>query len=403
MTATAKVGVTDNAAGAGVAELISAIVAELGSSVQMMDFLPAGDEFSMKAYSPSVTIPASSNTVPGWDCAAFMVPPGKFVVLDRAVCGRAAASPLTLRVSTRYLLAGNCAQASPAAGGAPTVAAVTLGFDTGMGTGGYSYKISQVNALNQESALSTVSATVTPTALQGINITIPALGTGAVAYRIYRSLSGAPAGPWYWETDAIAGVYTSTMDDSVLTTTMGSTQHPGVTWGNAFVPSSVPQPVGPVEMIYENVGVALSAAPTQIFYTSTRGVPSFALFAPALTVNTRVRIPPANEGRAFATPSPTPFMLQNPQIADYGASSVIGFDKTYATLGGQWVIWGYGAAEQTVIESAPIAGGRNMSKFWKPAVFGPGNTIVGQVSSVATAVASVIDLEIYGRMFDLPT
>lgn len=404
MGATYKVGVTDNAAGAGVAELMASAIAQLNTNAQIMDILPAGDDFSMKAVSASVTVTTTSVTIPPWDCAAFQVPAGKFVVLDRASILRYAAAPVSLRVCTRYMLAGNCAQAAPAAGGAPTVAATTLGFTSGLGTGSYSYKISQVNALGQEGPLSTVSATVTPTSTQSISITIPALGTGAVAYRIYRSLSGAGGtGPWYWVDDAIAGAYLDQVADSYLTTVRGSTQHPGTTWGTAFNPASVPQPPGPVEMIYENVGVALSAAPTTLYYLSGKGIPSAVAFAPAVTVNTRVRIPPSGEGRGFAASGPGSFQLQNPQIADYGATRVFGFNNTYAAAGGQWVIWGYAPQEATVFEAAAVAGGRNMSKFWKPCVFGPGDTIVGQVFSSGTAAASVLELEIQGRMFDIPT
>lgn len=395
-----KVGVTDSAAGAGVQEFLG-LETSLGASIltQAFDQLPGGEEFSMSAFGPSITPQLISATATYWDIAAMQVPTGKFLLVDKAVVTNLAADDTRMRVAKRYRFAGNCAQASPAAGGAPTVAAVAM-VATGLGTGSYSYKISQVNALGQESALSTVSATVTPTAGQGINLTVPALGTGAVAYRIYRSLSGAGGtGPWYWVDDAIAGVYTDTMPDSDVTGVMrGSVQHPGTTWGNVFTGEVAPTAC---EMVFENTGVALASAPTQISYISSKGVRQVAAFAPAVTANLRQRIPPSNEGRAFATPGPATVMLQRDEISDYGAVAVSGFDKSYATIGGQWLVYGYSVRGQTEIPLTPVIGSV-AEKFNPPLLFVSGETIVGQIGNLGAALAGVRAVEIFGRMFDNP-
>lgn len=397
-----RVGVTDSAAGAGVQEFVGLETgADPNALIQAIDIVPGGEEFYMNAWSASITPLVVSATAAYWDVAAMQVPTGKFLLVDAlAITNITGADETVMRIAKRYRFAGNCAQASPAAGGAPTVAAVAM-VGSGLGTGSYSYKLSQLNALGQESALSTVSATVTPTAGQAINITIPALGTGAVAYRIYRTLSGAGGtGPWYWIDDAIAGTYTDVMPDSDVTGPMrGSTQHPGTTWGNAFTGESAPTAC---EMVYENNGVALASAPTQIAYVSSKGVRSVVAFAPAVTANLRQRIPPSNEGRAFAAAGTAAFMLQRDELGDYGAVAVVGFDKSYATIGGQWLVYGYSVRATTTLDMAPVIG-RVETWLPKPALFTAGETVVGQIGNLGTAAAGVRMVEIIGRMFDIPT
>ena len=400
MASSYKTGVQDTAAGAGVKEFVGlALQSDDAALVQAVDNIPGGQNFYMCAYSGSITPVIESQTVPYWDVAAYRVPNNTIMLVDALYIWQSAADETMLRIASRYLMGGNCAQAAPAAGGAPTVAAAAQ-FGTGLSAAAYSYKLSQFNALNQEGPLSTVSANVTPAANQGINITIPALGTGSVGYRIYRSLGGAAGGPWYWVDDSAGGVtYLDVNADSYLTDIRGSTPHPGTTWGNAY---ASPQLASPVEMVYENVGVALASAPANIAYVSGKGVPSVTAFAPAVTVNTRVRIPPANEGRGFAASGPASFQCQNPQIADYGATKFLGFDKSYATIGGQWVVWGHDIRGQTTLDTAAGAG-RFIGRLFRPAVFYPGETLVGQIGNTSTAAAGVRKIEITGRMFTLPT
>lgn len=397
-----KTGVTDSAAGSGVLEYLGLETPGIDANVllQAFDHMPGGEEFYMGAWGPSVTPPVISATVPYYDVAGMQVPAGKFLIVDRCAITHIAVDETVMRIAKRYRLAGNCAQAAPAAGGAPTVAAVAMDA-SGLGTGSYSHKLSQINALGQEGPLSTVSATTTPTAGQGINLTVPALGTGAVAYRIYRTLSGAGGtGPWYWMDDAIAGVYTDTMPDSDVTGVMrGSVQHPGTTWGNAFIGDVAPTSC---EMVYENTGVALAAAPTQIAYTSSKGVRSVVAFAPAVTANLRLRITPSNEGRAFATPGPAAAMLQRDEIGDYGAVAVHGFSNSYAAIGGQWQIYGYSVRATTPLAVAPVIG-RVESVLSTPVLFTAGETVVGQIGNLGVAAAAVRMVEIMGRMFDIPT
>ena len=400
MTTGVLVGVTDSAAGAGIQQFVGiGMEHDANAKVQAIDNIPGGQNFYMCSYSTAITPAIETQTVPFWDVAAFQVPDGIIIVIDTCAITNLAADETLFRISSRKLMAGNCAQAAPAAGAAPTVAA-TAQFGSGLAAAAYSYKLAQFNALNQQGPLSTVSANVTPTTNQGINVTIPALGTGSVGYRIYRSLGGAAGGPWYWVDDSAGGVtYTDVVADSYLTGARGSTQHPGTTWGNAF---ASPQFNSALEMYYENVGVALASAPVNLAYVSGKGIPSVVAFAPAVTVNTRVRIPPANETRAWAASGPASFQIQNPQIADSGATKILGFDKAYATVGGQWVIWGHDVRGVTGLEAAAVAG-RTVARLYRPIIFYPGETMVGQISNTATPASGVRKVEISGRMFSVPT
>lgn len=400
MTTTHSIGVADLPAGAGVEDmLVLGMEGGATAHVQAMDSFPGGKPFYMANYSPSITPSLESATVTWWDVAAMKVPANTIILIDLCAVTNLTADETLFRIAARNMLAGNCAQAAPAAGGAPVVAAAAQ-FGSGLTNAAYSYKLAQFNALNNEGPLSTVSANVTPTANQGINITIPALGTAAVGYRIYRSLAGAAGGPWYWVTDIGGNVtYLDVIADSYLTGIRGSTQHPGTTWGAAY---SNPTLGAPAEMVYENVGVALASAPANISYLSGRGIPSIVAFAPAVTVNTRVRIPLLNEARSWAIAGPNTFQIQTPAISDYGVLKMLGFDKAYATIGGQWVVWGYDVRMQTALESAAVAG-RSVSRLVRPAVFYPGETFVGQVANTATAVAGIRKVEILGRMLAMPT
>ena len=187
--------------------------------------------------------------------------------------------------------------------------------------------------------------------------------------------------------DAIAGAYIDTMPDSDVTGPMrGSVQHPGVTWGNAFTGDAAPSAT---EMVYENTGVALAAAPANLAYTSSKGVRSVVAFAPAVTVNTRVRIQPTNEGRAFATPSPAAAMLQRDELSDYGAVAIPSpsFNISYATMGGpRWMIYGYAVKATLPMETATIIG-RVEQKIPKPLLFAAGETVVGQIGNLALGSA----------------
>jgi hypothetical protein len=114
-------------------------------------------------------------------------------ILLTALTARFGSREVYARLARRYVFAGNCATANPGAPSAPTVAVVThdVGIDEANGSNTFSYKLTSINALGQETLGSSASSTLTATSAQkAIDVTIPALATGAVAYGVYRSLAG---------------------------------------------------------------------------------------------------------------------------------------------------------------------------------------------------------------------
>jgi hypothetical protein len=95
-------------------------------------------------------------------------------------------------------------------------------------------------------------------------------------------------------------------------------------------------------------------------------------------------------------------MLQRDELGDYGSVQVVGFDKTYATIGGQWVVWGYSVRAVTPLEGTQAAG-RIAGRLSAPLLFHAGETVVGQIGNLGTGAAGVRRVEISGRMFDVPT
>jgi hypothetical protein len=397
-----KAGFTDTAAGAGVLEALVTEPQGLTTLLQGVDLLLGGDPFYLKTVSGSVTPPTMQGTTPGWQALAYRVPAGKFAVIDAISLLCAVADESYARIARRYLMAGNCATAAPAAPAAPAVAVVThdQGIDEANGSNGFSYKITQINALGQESTASAASSTVTPSAAQrAIDVTLPALATGAVAIGVYRSLAGAPGGPWYHLVNADGGAaFRDTRPDVNLDQTK---QPPAASWGNAYAPLTLD---APVELVYACLN-ALAVAPARLVYLDEQGYSDNVAFAPAIAAGTHLRIPLAGETKGWASPAtPAGFQLQDARSTDYGARGVRGFNNTFANAGGQWIIWGLQVLGETHFEGAiPIAGGRVLQKLARPAVFPAGSTIVVEAGGQAAQAAGVRELQVFGRIYDTPS
>lgn len=337
-----KAGFPDLAQGAGVLQaLITELLGLTGDNdahLQGVDRMDGGVPWHLQSFGPSATLLVRSATVPSWMPLVFKVPTGKFFVPDKILVEATGTADWTAQLSRRYLLAGNCATANPGAPSAPTVALVThdAGNPDANGVNTFDYKITQMNALGQETVASAASSTLTPgTTQKAIDITIPALATGAVAVGIYRRMN---AGAWEFLSESRGGV---TFRDTRPQSDMDATRTaPGVaTWGNAFTGEEAP---GPCQLIYACLN-ALSAAPARIVYKDDSGKRDNVAFAPATTAGTFVRIPLANQETTgeWATPAAAAsYQTQDARITDYGAVAVYGFNNTFANMGGQWVIWG---------------------------------------------------------------
>lgn len=370
---------------------------------QVIDRLDAGKPFYLRSFGPSVTLPVESATVPAWHPIVFKVPSGKFLVLDKLVVGATGTVDWRARVSRRYLMAGNCATANPGAPSAPTVANVThdQGNTDANGTNTFDYKITQINTLGQETVASVASSTLTPSSAQrAIDVTIPALATGAVAVGVYRRMN---SGAWEYVCETRGGVtFRDTRPQSHMDSTR--TAPAAATWGNAFTGET--SDFG-CELIYACLN-ALTAAPARLVYTDDSGKRDNVAFAPATAAGTFLRIPLAEQESAAIWASPAVaanYQTQDARTTDYGARAVHGFNNTFANMAGQWVIWGMLPLIQVAYSGAAFAGMRPSSPLERRIPLPSGATVCVEIAHTLgeTAAAAIKDIELFGRIYDNPS
>ena len=175
------------------------------------------------------------------------------------------------------------------------------------------------------------------------------------------------------------------------------------TWGNAFTGDVAD---GPCELVYACLN-ALSAAPARLVYTDDSNKRDNVAFAPATAAGTFLRIPLAEQETASLWASPAVaanFQTQDARITDYGARDVHGFNNTPAAMGGQWVIWGMQPLIEVVYSAAAFAGMRPTNAFSRAVPVPPGATIAVEIghSLSETAAAAFKDIEVFGRLYDIP-
>lgn len=367
-----------------------------------VDRVDAGIPWHLQSFGPSVTLPVRSATVPMWHPIVFKVPAGKFFIPDKLLLEGTGTVDVTAQISRRFLLAGNCATANPGAPSAPTVAVVThdAGNTDANGTNTFDYKITSINALGQETVASAASSTLTPTSAQrAIDVTIPALATGAVAYGVYRRMN---AGNWEYIVETQGSItWRDTRPQSDVDT---SRTAPGsATWGNAFTGEVAS---GPCQLIYACLN-ALSVAPARLVYTDDSGKRDNVAFAPSTSAGTFLRVPLFRQEDAAIWASPATvaaFQTQDARTTDYGATAVHGFNNTYANMGGQWVIWGMQPHIAIMTTAAKFAGSRYSNPLERRVPFPSGSTMVVEISYTTgeTASSAINNIELFGRLYDNP-
>lgn len=140
-----------------------------------------------------------------------------------------------------------------------------------MGVGGYSYKVTGINNVG-ETTPTAASATVTTLAsTDGIDLTLPAPAAGTRRMGLYRTLAGAPGGPWYFMHEVEAGhaaAYRDVMPDAQLDQ---ARQPPGGNGTAGSVQGEVPGTIvsSPLLIVQD---VALAAAPSHMVYKNAQGL-----------------------------------------------------------------------------------------------------------------------------------
>ena len=355
----------------------------------MAAFLDTGKQIYLRA-SQSFTPPFISETLPPVTCLAYRVPSNKTLILAGAQIALFLADQTTARICRRYRLLGKNVTAAPAAAAAPAVA--LQAHDVGMDAGTYTYKIAQVDGLGNENAASAASAAVVTVAgTLAVNVTLPALGTGGVAWRVYRTTAGG--GTYFFCAEATVTPYRDVKPDSNL----DQSRTPANTWGTTV--SEVAD--APCQLVFEAFS-ALAAAPTQIVYTNHLGVRSSVAIAPATALGTRLKMKLSQEGRAFlSVPTAIGNMPQDQRVSDFGATEVIGFQQTAAAIGGCWIVWGYAVMATAEFQVVPPNGAAQQMPINRPLVFPPGSEMTIDVGNTVGAANGVREIEASGFLLDV--
>jgi len=409
MTGT-PVGVQDQAAGTGIAELLALDVSAdlpaslLASKVQPVDPLPVGEPFMWKCAPPTFVGAAQSETQALTPVATIKVPAGNLLIVEGGSMFVSTAEEQVMKVARRYPLYHHNQAAVPAAVAAPAVA--TAAQDVGMDADSLtrSYKITFRDAVGRENIASAASASLATTAAnRRIAVTLPALPAGAVGYNIYRTTGGnAAAGPWYYANEDIALSHSDVRLDADLETSR--TAPAAATW-DALAHKVVAPEQG--ELVLE-VFSALTAAPGAVVYQNINGRRDYVAItpAPALTLGTRYRIKLRGETRAgLPIPTQTGNMPVDQRFSDFGARAVEGFNNTPAAIAGQLIVWGemeLGSTEMATT-AVPMAASYHRMRVERPAVFPPGSELAIIAGGTAGQVTAIKEFRIWGRVHPIPT
>ncbi|MDE3095592.1 MAG: hypothetical protein KGK07_06285 [Chloroflexota bacterium] len=393
-------GVTDQPAGAGVQEFLGLADPRYaaGGIVQAVTDLAIGDAITLHGGS-SFTPPVVGATAPGMIVLAWRPPPDKLLIVDDAQFLSQIASATYCRIGKRHFLYGRNNVAAPGAPAAPTVAVAAS--VVGMDLAAYTYKVAPVNAIGQEGPVSPASAIATTTAgNRRVNVTPPALPTGAVGWAIYRSLQGQTGGPWYWLTFTRYGTaFPDVNPDSALDATLV----PANTWAIADAPNVDVCAGGSGELQLETM-IAMSAAPANVIYKEARGRWRSAPLSPGLAVG-RTRSQLYGAGDSFAAAALNTMFQRGSQLAqsdrtyDFNVAAIAGFDGP--GTGGAFVVWGahlWAASELTV---AGIASLYPFAGLKRPLIVGPNAEVYAEVGNSATAAAGLRQVTINGRLIPI--
>ena len=403
MTAVARaIGVTDQAAGAGVQEFLGLADPRYGGGgiVQAVTDFAVGDAISLHGGS-SFTPPLVGAVAGGMIVLAWRPPPDKILIVDDAQFLSEVADESFCRIGKRHFLYGRNNVAAPAAPAAPTVAVAAS--VVGMDLAAYTYKVAPVNAIGQEGPISPASAIVTTTAgNRRVNVTPPALPTGAVGWAIYRSLAGQTGGPWYWLTYTRYGTaFPDANPDSALDTTLV----PSNTWAVADAPAVDVCAGGSGELLLETL-IAMTAAPANVIYREVRGRWRSAPLSPALTVG-RTRSQLYAAGDSFAAAGVNTMFGRGSQFAqgdrtyDFNVAAIAGFDGP--GTGGAFVVWG---AHPWVVSELAAAGIPSVYPFAglkRPLIVGPNAEVYAEIGNTAAAAAGLRQVTINGRLVPIAT
>jgi len=403
MTAVARaIGVTDQAAGAGVQEFLGLADPRYGggANVQAVTDFAVGDAITLHGGS-SFTPPLVGAVAGGMIVLAWRPPPDKILIVDDAQFLSQVASTTFCRIGKRHFLYGRNNVAAPSAPAAPTVAVVAS--RVGMDVAAYTYKLAAVNAIGQEGPASAASATATTTAAsRRIDVTPGVLPSGGVGWAIYRSLAGQTGGPWYWLTYTR---YTTAFPDVNPDSALDVTLVPSNTWAIADAPNVDVCAGGSGELQLETL-IAMSAAPANVIYREARGRWRSAALSPGLAVG-RTRSQLYGAGDSFAAAGLNTMFQRGSQLPqsdrtyDFNVAQVAGFDGT--GTGGAFVVWGAHLWAASELSVAGIASLYPFAGLKRPLIVGPNAEVYAEIGNTATSAAGLRQVTINGRLVPIAT
>lgn len=329
------------------------------------------------------------------------------------------AAGLIGRVVKRRLMYASTTGAAPAAGAAPTIAAVAFNGSALSGT--FQYKCVAVDPWGYEGNYTAASLNFTPGANQGATVTCPAVPAGAVGYNIYRTYAG-PSATFYFLGRTNNTTYTDIIGDTMTLAagTIGA-------WGTTPPSTDSLTVLQPLEMIFEVLSTALASAPTKVHigsYPKTANNNRVVTIAPPTAIGSRYRILGEDESKSFLTTTTAVGGLYREYDANYptapytqmqaafGHESIIKFDKSDATIGGKFVVWGqnllgittkttsYGmiATTPTLAMLSPSEGSVLRMDWVSAPIVAGGEEMVVEIGSSTTAASISVTVYVTGRL-----
>lgn len=368
-----------------------------GEDTILLDSTVAGTSVSLGVLAPTVGFR------PMW---SWIVPAGKIFIADWLMAG-ASVTTFYGRLSRRHHLwaFSGAVIAAPGAIAAPSRVADA---NVGMGVGGYSYKITGINNVG-ETTPTAASATVTTLAsTDAIALTLPAAAAGTRRMGLYRTLAGAPGGPWYFMHEVEVGhaaAYRDVMPDSQL----DQARSPPVANGTAgsvqgVVPGNIVS--SPLLIVQD---VALAAAPSHMVYKNAQGLQrSVSIAGVATTVNTGTpvyldRQPTWDPSVVIDAYAATKFARRGGD-KDLGLTEVVTVSGNPAT--GQYNIYGHQPSQVTNHFGATAVQAAGQSVRWsqfRPVAYPAGAEIIveGVVTQGAANTAGDFYVQVGGRLIAL--
>lgn len=404
-----NVDTPDNTPGAGFAPMQakeSRIVSGVPSLTQIVDSWQDSED-AILLESPvagtNITIGIVATNIgfrPFW---SWIVPTGKVFIADWLMMG-ASITNFYGRLSRRHHLwaFSGATIAAPGAIAAPSRVATV---NVGMGVGGYSYKITGINNVG-ETTPTAASATVTTLAsTDGIDLTLPAAAAGTRRMGLYRTLAGAPGGPWYFMHEVEVGhaaAYRDVMPDAQLDQTR---QPPGANGTAGSVQGAVPgNIVSSVLLVVQDV--ALAAAPGHMIYKNAQGLQRSVSIAGVQTlVNTGSPI--YLDRQATWDPTVVVDAYAATRFARRGGDKDLGLTEVVTVSGnpatGQYNIYGHQPSQVTNHFGATAIQAAGQSVRWsqlRPVVYPAGAEIIveGVVTQGGANTSGDFYVQVGGRL-----